>query len=415
MIRFLSFLSLIFICSPLTVSSGQVTLFDAGTGTSFSDIGVNPFSREVVLIGQQDAGGSNIDTVYYLSADQTSFRTESIVGLGPNLSVSSLSPNGAWIAGTSDTTLAPEGEAIAWRSSAPDAPIAVGIVDDHPFGFDASAGGAAWDGGIIGTYNFDRGSEGGIFQWNPTDGLAPTSDGTAVDIEVFDVSRNGDVVGVEYNGSGNDPFPAYFDHSNSAFFAPLGYNLAEFDRPGPENSSGFDTRGEVSAVSPNGEFIAGGYLDISFSDVSLNGVNVFTRGEVGGYVQQLTVQQELDGALENLFGEVAGISDSGFTIINSDDMETLIWHSSFNGIDSEFLGAQLFDEWLLEVGDFALPSASTELVGIAEDGREIHFAVNSGDQAFVVSLVTVPEPGSTSVLLFMATAIFVQRRKRLRC
>ena len=152
-IRFVSLLSLLLTCFSVTVCDAQVSIFDAGTGISFTDIGVDPISREVVLIGQQEVAGSSVDSVFHLSVDRTSFLAEALVGLGPNLVVSSLSPNGAWIAGTSDSTLAPEGEATAWRSSAPDAPIGTGLFVDHPFGFDATAGGAAWDGGIIGTFN----------------------------------------------------------------------------------------------------------------------------------------------------------------------------------------------------------------------------------------------------------------------
>ena len=59
--------------------------------------------------------------------------------------------------------------------------------------------------------------------------------------------------------------------------------------------------------------------------------------------------------------------------------------ASFDGVNSQFLGAQNFDDWLLETAGLSLPSPASSIVGIAEDADTgaLHFAVNS--PAIIVS------------------------------
>ena len=79
-----------------------------------------------------------------------------------------------------------------------------------------------------------------------------------------------------------------------------------------------------------------------------------------------------------MLGQVNDISNSGYAIGETADGRGFIWHPSFDGINSQFLGAQIFDDWLFETEGLVLPFPSTSIVGIAEDAATgaLHFAVN---------------------------------------
>lgn len=109
-------------------------------------------------------------------------------------------------------------------------------------------------------------------------------------------------------------------------------------------------------------------------------------------------------------GQVDGISDSGFAFGTAGGT-SFVWDASFNGIDSQFTGAQDFDDWILAVGDVALPSDAI-VTGIIEKDQILHFSVNSESQgALVVSVNTVPEPGSCVISLAAISCILLRRRR----
>ena len=79
-----------------------------------------------------------------------------------------------------------------------------------------------------------------------------------------------------------------------------------------------------------------------------------------------------------MLGQVNDVSNSGYAIGETADGRGFIWHESFDGIATDFFGAQIFDDWLFETTGLLLPSPSTSIVGIAEDADTgaLHFAVN---------------------------------------
>lgn len=363
-----------------TQTAAQVGIFDAGTTTQFIDIGINPVSNDIVLVGSESIGGTETASVYNLSADRSSFSRDTLVGLGLGTTVSGISPDGFRIAGTSQVT-ADRSEGTTWISSAANSPTGIGLIPSDGIFFgpgNSSSGVAAWNGGIVGEIaGGPYIPENGAYRWEPNQ---ISSISTVLEGRVNGVSGDGRLViandsydgGVVFGLSGSQTF------SNSSF----------------------------ESISPNGSFIGG------FDFFDLN-AQLWTEDIVTGEFVATSIlrQNESTDALETVFGSVADVSDSGYAVINTSD-GVLIWNESFNGIDSEFTGAQYFDEWILALGGVELSAQVTDIVGVAEQDGVLHFAANSTDRSFVVSVSTVPEPSSAAVLLAAASIGVLQRRRR---
>ncbi|MEO8495684.1 MAG: hypothetical protein ABI614_11480, partial [Planctomycetota bacterium] len=94
------------------------------------------------------------------------------------------------------------------------------------------------------------------------------------------------------------------------------------------------------------------------------------------------------------------MSNDGYAVGVTLDDKGFVWHPSFNGVDSEFNGPQIFDEWLdvkRSVGDPDLTEPVTSVVAVAEDRERdlLIFAINDGSRAASVqvrSAAFFPEP-----------------------
>jgi len=363
-----------------TQTAAQVGIFDAGATTQFIDIGIDPASHDVVLVGIESIGGTDTASVYNLSADRSSFNRDTLVGLGLGTTVNGVSPDGFRIAGTSQVTTDRD-EGTTWISSAAGSPIGIGLIpnDGVFFGNSSSSSGvAAWNGGIVGTIEGgDFQPEDGAYQWEPNE------------ISSIEILSEGGVAGVSGDGS-------LFITNENDFGATL---------YGPSGNRTNFTNARFESISPNGSFIGGRF---GFDPIA----QLWEQEDSGQYAgTPILRQNESTNALEAIFGSVIDVSDSGYSLIRASG-DALIWHESFNGIDSEFTGAQDFNEWILAFGGFQLSTPITEIVGIAEKDGLLHFAVNSDDRAFVVSISTIPEPSSAAILLAAASIWWPQRRRR---
>lgn len=367
--------------------SQSVSVFNAGQNTSFIDVGFDHVTDEIVLVGNDVVGGSSTPTVYNLSLDQTSFSSSVLTGLGPNTQVTGIAPKGTYISGRSDTSSSDTTSVgVAWQSSAPGAPVSAGqpVFDPYFGSFDDVTPTEAWNGGVVGSLNVP-GTVNFAYRWE-----AATSSDSFVDgpfafesfASVNDVSGDGTVTVGRIGDAGLETGVIWDESGNTTFF-----NSAEF-----------------ASVSANGQFIGGnlGFLDFRAA--------VWTDGPDGFQPEALTRQNEVTGATEALLGQVDGISDSGFAFGTAGGT-SFVWDASFNGIDSQFTGAQDFDDWILAVGDVALPSDAI-VTGIIEKDQILHFSVNSESQgALVVSVNTVPEPGSCVISLAAISCILLRRRR----
>ena len=361
-----------------TQTTAQVSVFETEATTRFIDIGVDQVSNDVVLVGVESIDGADTASVYNLSADRSSFNRETLVGLGSETTVNGISPDGSRIAGTSQVT-ANRSEGTTWISFAADSPTGIGLIPSDGIFFgpgSSSSGVAAWSGGIVGTIEGgDFQPEDGAYRWEPNE------------IPAICILFEGGVTGVSGDGS---LFIANESDFGATIFGPSG------------NQTNF-SNARFESISPNGSFIGG----------TLNGAQIWIQDDSGEYVATSILRQdENTNSLEEIFGSVLDVSDSGYALIDTGN-EILIWNESFNGIASEFIGAQNFNEWILASGGTQLSTQITGIAGIAEQDGALLFAVNGDDRAFVVSVSTVPEPSSAAILLFAASIGAIQRRRRL--
>jgi hypothetical protein len=95
------------------------------------------------------------------------------------------------------------------------------------------------------------------------------------------------------------------------------------------------------------------------------------------------------------------------------NFSAFVWHESFNGVDSEYLGAQYFDERLLNETGTSLGLTATEIAGIVEDDLtgELSFSIN-GDAPLIVSVRIAAVPETTSTFSIVIGACFLAAGRR---
>lgn len=377
----------------------QGTFFEAGAGISFFDLGIDPVTNEIVLVGSENVGGQNTASVFRLSADRTSLQSDALVGLVPNSTiVRGISPDGSTIAGTStasDGSL----QATTWLSTAPSTPIGIGSTTPSGDILTQSSGIAAFNGGIVGTATADVGFPiFSRFEFTPPNSLS-VSRGDPFGVGVSAVSADGSVTLVRDFDTGV-PFAADSDPATGG--ATFGFG-------------NFDTLREVS---PNGLHIAGDADATPISGVGAGtGGGVWSRdSDDENFVFTLLFSPDFDlpdpqPLFTDVFSDIStviDVSDSGFAIGNADN-GPFIWNESFDD-DSGFSVVENFDEWLLRAGGIALPSPTTAVRAITESETGVlNFAVQTSESSFIVTVV--PEPSSAAILTVSMIG-FTFRRKR---
>jgi hypothetical protein len=329
------------IASPFAFA--DVDIVDAGAGVEFVDLGLNPSTGEVTLVGTDD----DVAKVFYLSGDRTSFSSATLVGLGPDTQVAGISSDGVRIAGVSKSDGSVDvGEGTTWLSSDPTSPTGIGFVDGF---LRTSAAGGAWSAGVVG----DHGGAADAIIWTATTGLVTLPDGGGQST-TFDVSTNG-LVQVGFIQAK----PVYWDSNGSNPF---------------ENPD--DNAGRALTISPNAIHAGGGIDFLDFDPVFDAGTQavVWTRVNGNYEITQLT---NPNGS--RFKGEVYDISNSGYAVGETSDGKGFIWHPSFDGVQTAFNGPQIFDDWIGNIdGGASLPAESSGVTAIAEDlaNGQLVFSVN---------------------------------------
>lgn len=335
-----------------------------------------------------------------VAPDRLSFSSSELIGVRDTTEVFGISSDGSRVAGISNFASSSNFEATTWLSNSPSSGIGLGFGGSP---IQLSAGLGAWDGGVVG-------SNAGVsdaFRWTAVSNdfqILPDTGGAS---EARDVSSSGSTI----VGTSSD-FGAV---GGAVFWDSSGIN--QLNDP-------FGINSIADAISPNAEFIGG---EVDFFDAG-----TFETGTQAGVwsgvdFSDLTLLQELDSSnnLTRLLGQVNDVTDSGYAVGETLAGDAFIWHPSFDGINSPFLGAQNFDDWLLfETGltldTFSTGLFSTSLVGINEDPfGNLNLALNGSDtiggssSSFVVTVSSagVPEP-SGGIVLFAAAMISLINRRR---
>ena len=121
-------------------------------------------------------------------------------------------------------------------------------------------------------------------------------------------------------------------------------------------------------------------------------------------------------------GRVNDVSNSGYAVGETLAGDGFIWHPSFDGVNSSFLGAQDFDDWLFAETGLSLNTQSISVLGISEDpfSGDLNFLLNGADtkgglsSSYIVTVSSpVPEPSSALLVAALCAGggLLIRRRR----
>ena len=353
-----------------------------GTDFQFSDIG-GFTSNGVNAVGNGDGMARLVQI-----APGGAFSSSELLGVRDITQVNGISSDGFRIAGNSVSNDFSISEATTWLSTSPGSGIGLGFGNSSSM---LSTGVGASSNSIVGS------NSGGdnAFVWSASDNQFDILADSGGISEGNDTSIDGSIIVGFSSDFGAVAGATYWDDSG----------INQLDEP-------FGRSSEANAISPNAQHIGG---ELEFFDAGT--FETGTQAAVwSGSDFDLTLLEELDGAgnLTRLLGSVNDVSASGYAVGAGDDGTAFIWHPTFDGINSQFLGAQDFDDWLLTETGITLDTMSISLAGISEDlfTGDLHFAVNGSTPSIVtVRSNSVPEPSALLTLLLGFLAFSIRRKR----
>ncbi|MBC8350921.1 MAG: hypothetical protein H8E66_02980 [Planctomycetes bacterium] len=329
-----------------------VDIVPAADDVAVVDMGFNPQTAEVTLVGTEEEAGEQIAKVFYVNEDRDAISSATLVGLGPDVVVGGISSDSSRIAGVSKSPGSVDnGEGTTWLRLSPETPVGIGYVDG---GRNTSNGFAAWSDGIAGDFN----NLDGAMIWSPTTGIKPLAGHDLNGARAFDVTADGSIqVGTSTLGGEPGGLAVYWDAE--------GIHILD---------DSIGVQGQANAISTDGGFLGGwvAYVIDSFPPVGV------VQAAVWDSNRDVTLLEYANG--DPFEGVVEDVSNHGYAVGFTADSQGFIWHESFDE-------PQIFDDWLESQrtsGDPSLPSPSTSVVAIAEDtvNGKLLFAVN-GSANFV--------------------------------
>jgi hypothetical protein len=331
----------------------------------FRDMGFDAQTGEVGIVGYVVADNNKTATLFELNPDHDAFVTQSLVGLGPDTQVFGIASDASRIAGVSKSSGSIDiGEGTTWLRSSPAIPEGIGYVA----GACASTSVAldAWSDGVVGYC----GGGARAIEWTPTGGIVDLGGSTGV-ATAFDVSANGNI---QVGFSSHEVFNGVAYYWDDA-------GIHKLEDP-------FDLDGIAYAVSPNGNWIGGYVGEIDELD------NPFVNAAVWDSNRDLVLLK--DSAGDRFEGRVLDVSNLGYAVGETLDGRGFIWHPSFDGVQSPFNGAQIFDDWLAAIpSGTTLPFASKGVEAIAEDraAGQLLFALSDYEQPGASAFIEVDVAG----------------------
>lgn len=334
---------------PSRGAFSNIVAFPDGSG--LIDLGVDPVTGRVVIGGWQETGGDGtMPYVITLTDDRTVPVSQQLVGLYDDEStwttptiVRAVSSDGRTVVGNSDfegRSPLSTGQGVLWDPDHPDQPTGVGLIvpDNHPESppWDAISGGA------VGDVNGLRDA----YLYTPEHGIQALF-GHGLEI-AKGASLHGEIV------TGLSSWPT---GGVSAVYWDQGvFRVLE---------SGFGGQSEAWDASPDGTWISGYTTDFNI-------VNGFPEPKLHPAVwdadRTLTIPTFADGTLVE--GQIIDINDSGYAVgkaVSGPGTAGLIWSPTFDGVQSQFSGAVLFDDWFEAITNTTLPAPSTQVTQLAED------------------------------------------------
>ena len=357
-----------------------VTIIEAPSNFEFVDMGYDPITDEVGIVGSVINGTERTATVFELNPGGDDFTTqtlEDLPGATSNAEVFGISSDATRIAGSSSSNNS-DSEGTTWLRSSPNSPTGIGFVNGNILNNSSAAG--AWKDGVVG----NSGSALNAIIWDTQNGIQalPGTEGEVAGAR--DVSSNGEItVGV----SSHEVFQgaAYFWDSN-------GINRLN------DNIEGFTLIQSVAkAISPNGNYIGGEIVAID----TLDNFKVFPVVWEGA---QRTLRVLTDSNGDFIQGTVNDVSDLGYAVGSFFDASFnafgFIWNPEFTN------GVRLFEDWLEEESpgvNFSFDSINVD--SIASGNGKLFFTVlsNIGEFALVemvfdVELGDVNQDGDVNFL-----------------
>jgi hypothetical protein len=321
----------------------------------FFDMGFDPATQEVGIIGYEGTGGgpngigvTKFAKLFEVNPTGSAFTAQTLVGLGNRVFVAGISSDGSRLAGSSNTPGSiGTGEGTTWLRDAIGIPIGIGAIDPdgRPRSITGykSFGNAAWSGGVVG----DVGGGYWAIKWTPEAGVTPLANRTDRVEFAFDVSESGSIsVGVA--GFEKPDGAAYYWNST-------GIHRLDDTIPGAL----YIQQSVAYSISPNSSYVGGYILAEDGTEDEL------VQAAVWNSQRQLLRPKDAQG--QPFQGVVWDVSNHGYAVGQTRLGRGFIWHPSFDGVQSQFNGAQYFDDWLLAVSGTAMPFASKTVKAIAED------------------------------------------------
>ena len=338
----------------------------------FRDMGFDPATQEVGIVGYDGTGTvgvTKIAKLFELNGTQDGFTAQTLVGLGPGTQVGGISNDAYRIAGVSKSSGSISiGEGTTWLRSNPSHPIETGYFLGYS---STSAAVNAWRDGVIG-----YGSGGGI------DGVwTPNAGWTALDRPTD--ATNGNAVGFVWG----------VDSSGSEVAGVVGAYAYYWDSTGIHRlEDPYSVQSVAYCISPDSDAIGGfvsedkidrGYVYAAYWDANRNLVPI------------------MDSHGVRVEGAVLDISNHGYAVGTTSDNRGFIWHPSFDGVHSQFTGAQYFEDWLQAVSGTTLPFASQGVEAIAEDlvDGQLLFALSAYEATGASAFVQVDVAGINDALV----------------
>ena len=357
-----------------------VTIIEAPSNFEFVDMGYDPVTDEVGIVGSVINGTERTATVFELNTDRDGFTTQTLAnlpGATQNATVNGISSDAYRIAGSSTSTASVDFEGVTWLRSSPSSSIGIGFIESQP---NRSSTIGAWRDGVVGEA---VGSTMPI-TWNQSDGiqvLPGTDTSTAI---ALDVSSNAEIV-IGFSGHEILNGAAYY-WDNSGIHR-LNDNIQNFTL----------IQSRANSISPNGNYIGGEIVAID----ALGSAKAFPVVWEG---TERTLRILTDSNGDFIQGTVNDVSDSGYAAGSFFDASFnafgFIWNPEFTN------GIRLFEDWLEEESpgvNFSFDSINVD--SIASGNGKLFFTVlsNIGEFALVemvfdVELGDVNQDGDVNFL-----------------
>ena len=332
----------------------------------FRDMGFDAATQEVGIVGYDGTGTvgvTKIAKLFELNGTQDGFTAQTLVGLGNPTYVNGISSDGYRIAGVSKSSDSIDvGEGTTWLRSNASNPVGIGYAS---WTAKTSVAIGAWHDGVVG----DSGGLATSIKWTRETGVIDLGGHFGFVGQSNDISSDGSIAVGFASHEVFDGAAYYWDSTG----------IHRLEDP-------YSVQSVAYCISPDGDAIGGfvsedkidrGYVYAAYWDANRNLVPI------------------LDSHGVRVEGAVRDISNHGYAVGTTSDNRGFIWHPSFDGVHSQFTGAQYFDDWLQAVSGTTLPFASQGVEAIAEDpvDGQLLFALSAYEAAGASAFVQVDVAG----------------------